>query len=82
VTASASLIVYGPQGCGKTLHSGEIAQAFELGEVLEEPFPLEEAPKRGALILTHFKPTEREARGFRVLPFDQALRVARGAAHG
>lgn len=51
-----SVIVYGPKGCGKTRHSVEIADRYELTKVVEfDELPKaaqQNVPAYGTLILT------------------------------
>lgn len=46
-----TVIVYGPQGCGKTLHANEIAKHFGLDKVVDGWMACQPI-ERGALMLT------------------------------
>lgn len=70
-----SVIVHGPQGCGKTTNAEAIREALGLSAVVDDwkrgqPFPVD-----GALILTNddgiFHTVHRQV--FRVLSFDDAM---------
>lgn len=88
-----SIIVHGPQGCGKTINAPLLLKAFKLGRTLEEydeGFPRDlyhawtHQPHRGALerkrllILTCEAPPAELANDPRVLSFDRAMFLARG----
>lgn len=49
-----TVIIYGPQGCGKTRNAEQLRQAFGLERVIElEDSPSNRIPDRGALVLTN-----------------------------
>lgn len=66
-----SVVVYGPQGSGKTLHAEALRKHFELATVFEGDFPHEvrKAPATDALILTINAPEDSR----RALHIDEAL---------
>jgi replication-associated recombination protein RarA len=53
-----SVIVYGPQGSGKTKMASEIMKHFKLKKLIEEAWPGVNIPKHGALVLTNVTPDE------------------------
>ena len=67
-----SIIVYGPQGSGKTRHAENLRKHFALGTVFdgEEVHGVQELPATGALILMTHAPE----RSRRALHIDEALR--------
>ena len=78
---TASVVIYGPQGCGKSLHGPELAQHYGLRQILDEgldltALELEGMPARDHLVLCVERP-RRVPSGVRVIPFDQAMREAR-----
>lgn len=50
--STESLVVYGPQGCGKSRNSIAIANAFGLRKILDNWTRGDEIPKHDTLILT------------------------------
>ena len=77
-TAKPSVIVYGPQGCGKTRMAEVMRQHFLLDRVYDRDGPPlsshRQLPKTGHLILTNEQPPKscRNA-----MSFDQAMRLVR-----
>ena len=69
-----SIVVYGPQGCGKTRNAHRIAQALGLSTIVDgfEPCIGHPWPREGALLLSHTPPPG----WFRhpVLSFDEAMK--------
>lgn len=65
-----SIIVVGPQGCGKTLNAKALAEAFGLPHWCEG----DEArlPRRDHLILASYVPPR--AKGLKVVPFQDAIK--------
>ncbi|KKI15154.1 hypothetical protein XA67_04890 [Comamonas thiooxydans] len=72
MTEKKSVIVYGPQGSGKTRHAEALRQHFLLDTVFdgEEVHGVQELPASGALILMTHAPE----RTRRALHIDEALR--------
>lgn len=69
-----TIIVHGPQGCGKTLNAGRIARAFGLDRVIEDWQPGDPSPpKRGALVLTCETPDPGSTKRYRVMAFDDVM---------
>lgn len=76
----ASVVIYGPQGCGKTLHGPELARHYRLREILDDGLDLsahkrDGLPAQDHLVLLVERP-RRVPAGVRVVPFDQAMREA------
>ena len=76
-SAHKSIVVHGPQGCGKTRNGQRLAKHFGLDRVVEGDDNRENpnALTTGALILTCIKPGP-EVR--RQLPFAQAMKLLQG----
>jgi hypothetical protein len=72
-----SYVVYGPQGCGKTGAAERLRKAFGLDRVIDPWEPGQPFPLTGALVLTQRKPPGLDGADRRVMPFDDALRLAR-----
>lgn len=70
-----SVIVFGPQGCGKGLAAQQIARAFGLGDVIDEWHPGAEVPELGTLILANEDP-QGDAGAATVMRFEEALKAA------
>lgn len=71
-----SWIVYGPQGCGKTLHAKAIAKALGLDHIVDDWDGSRSTLKlTNTLHITHHLPRWVEESGVRrVLTFDEAMR--------
>jgi MoxR-like ATPase len=67
-----SIIILGPQGCGKTLNAAALAAAFGLPRWIEAD-ECEELPRFGHLILAHELTPDR-AQGLRVVEFKDAIK--------
>lgn len=70
-----SIVVYGPQGCGKTRNASAIAKAFGLREIVDDWSPRSAVLKRqseGTLFLTS-EPLRPNEFGQRVYSFDEAM---------
>lgn len=75
-----SVVIYGPQGCGKSLHGPELADHYGVRHILDEGLDAyvhkrEGLPAHGHLVLCVERP-RRLPPGVRVIPFDQAMREA------
>lgn len=68
-----SIIIIGPQGCGKSLNAPALAKAFNLKRWCEadDVYPV---PVRDCLILTYDLTPELEAAGLKVVPFSEAIK--------
>lgn len=75
-----SVIVYGPQGSGKTRHAEALRNHFDLDTVLDadELHGVQELPATGALILMIHAPEETR----RAMHIDEALRRLRHEPFG
>lgn len=72
-----SVIIYGPQGCGKTVNAQRLMRHFGLREVVDEsPELTRSVAPRGVLVLTCYSPPPSLSLGLRVLPFAEAMRLA------
>lgn len=74
-----TVIVYGPQGCGKTRNADKMRRAFGLDTVIDDWQPGREGqpkiPKTGALVLTHSSEFHRVADGsIPAIDYDAAMR--------
>lgn len=75
-----SVIVHGPQGCGKTLHGEKLRKHFGLDHVQDEFEILraKEIRAEGVLYLSSVKPDAEHcgviSRGLRVVAFQDAMR--------
>lgn len=76
--AKPSVIVYGPQGCGKTRHADALRKHFELDKIYDQDCApvtsFHDLPKSGHLILTHERPP---ATCRRAMSFDAAMQRLR-----
>ena len=73
-----SVIVHGPQGCGKTLHAPQLLKHFGLRAVVDEFDAVRtlDIKFEGVLYLTHRAPTY--ALGLRVVSFADAMQQIKG----
>lgn len=75
---STSVIVHGPQGCGKTRNAEQLRTHFGLTEIIElEDFAGVFIPDRGALVLTSADPATIYAPRFHVFAFHEAMALLR-----
>lgn len=70
-----SVLVYGPQGCGKTLNAAAIASALGLRHIRDDWQPGAPTPLLHTLVLTSAHNPGWHFKG-RVMTFDQAMQVA------
>lgn len=82
-----SIVVYGPQGCGKGLHAEELRKAFRLAYIVHDAIDVyrrwgPDLKARRALFLTHEEPPKDHGETRRFIPFDRALAMARKATRG
>lgn len=68
-----SIVIVGPQGCGKSLNAPALAKAFSLKRWCDdrEVYPV---PLRDHLILAHELSPELEAAGLKVVQFSDAIK--------
>lgn len=79
---TAGTLVYGPQGCGKTLNAARIMAALDCPGLLEEWSPGDPIPP-GTLAMTNVAPEEMAVpHGVRVLSFQEAMEIVEGVRHG
>lgn len=72
-----SVVVYGPQGCGKTTHAKALAKHFGVAHIVDDArSDLPKLEKCDHLYLMRGRPTWADDSYRRVLPFDQACRLA------
>jgi len=71
-----TVIVHGPQGCGKTFHSDDLARFFRVDRVIDDFFWSDPIPLLNCLVLTHEPPPAPLVDDHRVLSFDQAMTLA------
>jgi len=71
-----SIVVYGPQGCGKTLNSERLKNALGLSQVVDGwQFGFSKNwPRQGALLLTNVRPPAHFR--YPVMSYAEALRRA------
>jgi len=85
-----SIVIYGPQGCGKTRHAERLRQFYKLERVIEQLSPesppdiwaslsnLEQAAQmkaKNALYITDEAPPEQLQGNRRVIAFEDAMRT-------
>jgi len=68
-----SVVVYGPQRCGKTRNAEALRRHFGLNRVVDDWDGISDVPAAGALILTNVIPT----RSRQTIPFAKACALAR-----
>lgn len=73
-----SVIVHGPQGCGKTLHAPQLLKHFGLRAAVDEfdAMRTRDIKPEGMLYLTHSAP--RNPLGLRVVSFADAMQQIKG----
>lgn len=76
-----SVVVFGPQGCGKTLNAEKLRRHFGLQTVIDNGWDWNTpVPREGALVLTNMQPTERFASDRNVFAYADAIAAANAAA--
>lgn len=78
ITQTKSVIVYGPQGSGKTKNAAALAAHFGLTKIIDGDWtPGDRIPKTGALILTNTDLSALREQGEirRAYPIDEALQL-------
>lgn len=76
---TTSVLVHGPQGCGKTLHAPAIAKAlglkriYELDDVSNDRRALNDIKRGDCLVLSHFVPPM-HMRHLKVMGFSEAMK--------
>lgn len=70
-----TVIVYGPQGCGKSRNADKMRRAFGLDSVIRDAKPGDNPPVTGALVLTHSPDVHLIADGtIAAIDYDAAMR--------
>jgi energy-coupling factor transporter ATP-binding protein EcfA2 len=69
-----SVLVHGPQGCGKSTHAQSIAMALGLSNVLDDWQAGAAVPLLDTLVLTNAENPKWYFQG-RVMTFDQAMQI-------
>lgn len=78
------VVVYGPQGCGKSLCAQQLLRHFGLRHLVDDWMPGDGIPPAGSLVLTHADLTEltdgrdRRAAGVRFVSFESVKHRLRG----
>lgn len=87
-----SIIIYGPQGCGKSLKAEQLRKFFKMDEVVDDgsdPYPITmdqvaEFKAGKVLFLTHIDPKHKDYSNHseggerRVISFDRAMKMMNG----
>lgn len=73
-----SILVFGPQGCGKTTNSHKLAQHFGLTKIVDNWLPEMPFPQFTTLVLTTWMPPDHELNR-RVYSFENAMKEMKGA---
>ncbi len=74
------IIVYAPQGAGKTTHANELLAFFKLTHLVDDWMPTGEHLSRDTLYLTHYEDLDSDGYlggEFDVYTLDEALALAR-----
>ncbi|HAI45598.1 MAG TPA: hypothetical protein DCM50_02670 [Stenotrophomonas sp.] len=72
-----SVVIYGPQGCGKGLHAQALREHFDLDTIVDEWDGLSKYPRLGALVLTN-NPDAVTGPTTRAMHFGAAMRELNG----
>lgn len=73
---NTSIIIYGPQGCGKSMNAESLAKFFERPIIIDEWVSGEALPKHNAIILTTQPQKICRGRGCLTMSFDKAMDLA------
>ena len=71
-----SLVIHGPQGCGKTVNGQRLARHFGLARIMDDEWQWHFPIPPGTLVLTNEPPPARVAKTVRVMSFAEAMRAA------
>jgi MoxR-like ATPase len=74
-----TLVVYGPQGCGKTQNAVALAKHFGLNMIYDKHYFGDPLPLMNVLALSNDTPPA-ELNGVRCMSFDEAMAQMRAAA--
>jgi broad-specificity NMP kinase len=73
-----TIVIHGPQGCGKTRNAEALRQHYGLDRVIEaDERPHQMLPATGALVLT-CRVSALHVTGLAIVPFDVAMQEIRG----
>lgn len=73
-----TIVIHGPQGCGKTRNAEALRQHYGLDRVIEaDERPHQMLPATGALVLT-CRVSVMHAAGLELVPFEVAMQEMRG----
>lgn len=72
---TASVVIHGPQGCGKTINGHRLARHFGLKHVVDDCEQWNKPLATDTLFLTHEEPPPNVHRVLRVLSFAEAMRI-------
>ncbi|HZR35692.1 MAG TPA: hypothetical protein VFA75_09980 [Nevskia sp.] len=75
-----TVIIHGPQGCGKTRNAEALRRHFKLERVIEDWWDGRRIPAFGALVLTNNSPEPKWGK-YRVIAFSEAMGALRGGVH-
>ena len=76
----ATIVIHGPQGCGKTRNAEALRVHYGLDSIIEaDERPHQMLPANGALVLT-CRVSVLHAAGLELVPFDVAMQEMRGAS--
>ncbi len=68
-----SVIVYGPQACGKTRNAERLRKGFGMDRVIDDWHVGDTVPQRGALVLTNDPMAAAFHDPFELIAFDDAM---------
>ncbi|QWY14266.1 shikimate kinase 1 [Xanthomonas phage M29] len=71
-----SLVVYGPQGCGKSINADKIRAAFGLDNIVDDWHGKTAIPFNGTLVLTCDRVAFNSVHGILRMEFNEAMRQA------
>lgn len=76
-----SIIVHGPQGCGKTLNAEALRVHYGLAHVQDSWSRRDRLPLRDTLVLTHETPEALglDELGLQIVPYDDAFAAMRAS---
>ncbi|QJB21780.1 hypothetical protein XccvBFoX1_gp41 [Xanthomonas phage FoX1] len=74
-----SLVVYGPQGCGKSINADKIRVAFGLDNIVDDWHGKTAIPFNGTLVLTCDRVAFNSVHGILRMEFNEAMQQAYSA---
>ena len=69
------VIIYGPQGCGKTRNKEALRKAVGCDEVVDDWEPGDPVERNTLYLTWHPRPSAPGAKRVRVMPFDAAIKL-------